>query len=407
MEKSHLLLASVFFALYVASGVAPVAQSAAPAAQAVPPIVLRAPGPTPEGRVPQCTTIASTTGLPDADCTKANAPRLPNEKGGTGETGPYEVVPGFFKPTLFPQGYTWSRVGGIFAESPDRIYVYVSGILPVESSPPWGALLRYFNLSNQGIIGANTRREFVLTVFDRSGKQIEAWRHVDKYHGQGSVPHRVRVSPYDPQKHVWLIDEGNPPFDQIVKYTRDGKEVMRIAGKAATSDIAFLPNGDFLAIQRTTTDEPFIRYSKDGKELGRMGPKGATSDAHCADVDKQGNIYVGEMAGGRVQVFDATGKSIDIWPNIRVPNYCALDQNQNLWVFDTDSSQFLKYDRNGKLLTNWGTFGYYPGRFIMVNQFDVDREGNLYTAEPLGWRPQMLRPKPNAKKDELIGPLHP
>ena len=40
-----------------------------------------------------------------------------------------------------------------------------------------------------------------------------------------------------------------------------------------------------------------------------------------------------------------------------------------------------------------------------VNQFDVDADGNLYVAEPTNWRPQMFRPKKNAKKEELIGPL--
>ena len=381
--------------------------SAAQPGDAPPPIVLKLPGPTPAGRNPECTAMSAGRDQEDPNCTKANSPRLTNEKGGTGETGPYEVVPGFFKPTLFPQGYTWSRVGGIFAESPDRIYVYISGIVPVQSAPPWGALLRYFGLSNQGLVSPETRREFILTVFDGTGKQIEAWRNVDKYHnGQGSTPHRVRVSPYDPEKHVWIIDEGRPPYDQIIKYTHDGKEVMRIAGKAATSDIAFLPNGDFLAIQRTDTEEPFIRYSKDGQELGRMGPKGATKDAHCAGFDKKGNIYVGEMGGGRVQVFDPTGKSIDIWPNLRIPNFCAMDQNDNFWVFDSEAIRFLKYDLNGKLLSSWGTLGYYPGRFTHVNQFDVDPQGNLYVAEPFGWRPQLLRPKPNAKKEDLIAPLH-
>ena len=382
----------VVFSGVVASGVA-IAQD------------LKLPPPVPADRVPECTNIGGFRGVSDSDCTKANAPSQPGEKGGTGETGPYEVVPDHFKP-VFPEGYRWGRVGGIFAESPDRVYIYASGIVKNESTPAWGGVLRYFSMVTGGLMPSDLRREFIMTVYDRTGKMIDVWKQVDKYHnGAGSVPHRVRVSPYDPEKHVWIIDEGSPPYDQIIKYTRDGKEVMRVVGKAATADIAFLPNGDFYAIQRTTTDEPIIKYSKDGKELARLGPKGSTKDAHCLAFDKAGNIYIGEMGQGRVQVFDPTGKPKDIWPNIRITNYCGMDPDDHLWVFDSDSMQFLKYDTNGKLLANWGTFGHYPGRFLNVNQFDVDSEGNLYVAEPTNWRPQFFRPKKNADPNELIKAL--
>ncbi len=365
---------------------------------------LKLPPPIPGDRNPECTSIGNFKGVTDPDCLKANAPSMPGEKGGTGETGPYEVVPDFFKP-VFPDGYRWGRVGGIFADT-DRVYVYASGIVKKDTNPPWGGLLRYFNLDAGGFMPTDIKREYVLTVFDKSGKFIETWKQADKYHDTAkSVPHRVRISPYDPEKHVWIIDEGQPPYDQIIKYTHDGKEVMRVAGKASTADIAFLPDGTFYALQRTTTDEPIIKYSADGKELDRIGPKGSTKDAHCIAFDKGGNIYIGEMGQGRVQKFDPEGKPLEIWPNIRITNYCGMDKDYNLWVFDSDSMQFLKYDQHGKLLAHWGTFGYYPGRFMNVNQFDVDADGNLYVAEPTNWRPQMFRPKKNAKKEELIGPL--
>jgi hypothetical protein len=60
----------------------------------------------------------------------ANAPRSPGEKGGTNETGPYEVIPDFFHPQ-FPEGWTWGQVSGVFAETPNRIYVTTRGMLPV------------------------------------------------------------------------------------------------------------------------------------------------------------------------------------------------------------------------------------------------------------------------------------
>ncbi len=385
----------------IASGLAFAAGEGTPVHN-VPPVAIKMPPPPALSRVPDCTNIGSFRGVDDNDCLKANAPSQVGEKGGTGETGPYAVEPNHFKPK-FPEGYKWGRVGGIFAETPDRVYIYASGIVKNESTPAWGGVLRYFSMVDGGLMPADMRREFVMTVWNRQGEMIEVWKQVDKYHNApGSIPHRVRVSPYDPEKHVWIIDEGKPPYDQIIKYTRDGKEVMRIAGADATADIAFLPNGDIYAVQRTTTGEPIIRYNKDGKEIGRLGPKGSTKDAHCIAFDKAGNIYIGEMGGGQVQVFDPTGKPKDIWPNIRITNYCGMTLDDKLWVFDSDSMKFLKYDLNGKLLTSWGTFGHYPGRFLNVNQFDVDSEGNLYVAEPTNWRPQFFRPKKNADPAQII-----
>jgi streptogramin lyase len=389
----------------IAMAGAALAASEGPAILATPAVDIKQPPPMTVDRVPECTNIGSFRGVPDPTCTKANAPSQIGEKGGTNETGPYEVVPDFFKPN-FPEGYKWARVGGIFAQD-DKIYIYASGLAKNDSTPAWGGLMRYFSMVAGGLMPADIRRDHILTVWDRkTGKHLDTWKQADQYHNKaGSVPHRVRVDPNDPQKHVWIIDEGSGPFDQIIKYTADGKEVMRIQGKASTADIAFKPNGEIWALERTTTDEPIIRYDAKGKEIGRLGPKGSTKDAHCIAFDRGGNFYIGEMLNGRVQKFDPEGKPIEIWPNIRITNYCAMDTEDHLWVFDSDSMKFLKYDTNGKLLTSWGTFGYYPGRFLNVNQFDIDKDGNLLVAEPTNWRPQFFRPKKNANPDDLIKAL--
>ena len=44
----------------------------------------------------------------------------------------------------------------------------------------------------------------------------------------------------------------------------------------------------------------------------------------------------------------------------------------------------------------WGTHGTEPGLFWAVHQFSSDSEGNLYTAEVFGGRPQKFRPRPGA-----------
>ena len=55
------------------------------------------------------------------------------EKGGGDETGPYEVVPNWPQP-LHPD-WTWGRTPGVWAESPNKVYVLQSAELPKLDNP--------------------------------------------------------------------------------------------------------------------------------------------------------------------------------------------------------------------------------------------------------------------------------
>src|SRR5688572_9189979 len=53
------------------------------------------------------------------------------EKGGSHETGPYDVVRNWPQP-LHPD-WTWGRTGGVWAETPDRVYIVQTGEIPVKT----------------------------------------------------------------------------------------------------------------------------------------------------------------------------------------------------------------------------------------------------------------------------------
>lgn len=344
-----------------------------------------------------------------------NHPLTTAAKGGTSETGPYEVVPDFFKPP-FPEGWTWGPVAGILAESPNRIYVYQRGILPVPklASDLYGLPLRNATSSNDrnSELGKALRREYVLTVYDADGKLIEHWKHLDALHGpgapdaaRGSLAHRLRMDPSDPQKHLWLVDEG---LDQILKVTREGKVVMTVTGCSGAQDIAFMPNGDFWCLEWRTGRVK--KFSKDGKELaswGKTGPgPGELAGQHSITIDRQGRIYIAEPTNHRIQVFDQNGKTLDIWPNIRHPSNISIDAQDRLWVCDLNTNSIYAFDLNGRLVNSgWGRVGTYPGRMYGPSQFWVDTAGNLFLAEVFGGRPQKFKPKKGADPKQLMGML--
>ena len=74
-----------------------------------------------------------------------SAPALLQQKGGEEETGPYQVVSNWPQP-FARQGYIQGSQGGVFAESPNRIFMANRGELKLPEKLPnnfngaWGSL---------------------------------------------------------------------------------------------------------------------------------------------------------------------------------------------------------------------------------------------------------------------------
>jgi sugar lactone lactonase YvrE len=328
------------------------------------------------------------------------------QKGGEDETGPYEVVPNWPQP-LHNDGWTWGSTAAVWAESPDRVFVFQRGELEELKDP-----LASGGLPKRAATSGKPRWEHCLLVFDRSGKLVESWtQHDDKF----VRPHRVAISPYDSEKNVWLVDDG---AHQVFKFTNDGKKLLMMLGEKGKpgndqyhfnrpTDIAFLPNGDFYVTDGYNNTR-VVKYSKDGKYLSEWGKPGKGPGEFnlvhgiSIDADKQ-RIYVSDRSNSRIQIFDLNGKYIEEWNNIRSPYYLALSKDGQLIVSDGVTQKILKYDLNGNLLYGWGTFGPFPGGIWGVHQVSVDSEGNLYVAEVFNGRVQKFRPKPGADRAKLAG----
>ncbi len=75
--------------------------------------------------------------------TESNFAAVPGEVGGWDLTGPYDVVPDWPKPmSQLPghENWTWGSMEGVFAESPNRVFVLQRGELPLMKRPQQIAL---------------------------------------------------------------------------------------------------------------------------------------------------------------------------------------------------------------------------------------------------------------------------
>lgn len=336
------------------------------------------------------------------------------------DTGPYDVVTNWPQP--LHSDWTWGRTGGIFAESPDRIYIVQNGELPTlprrsnaDGTPARSAVA----------LEKEHRVEHRILVVDRNGKLISSWeQHNDLF----VWPHSVKINPYDPERHVWIIDgKSGLSAEQVFKFTRDGKLVMRlgehkVVGNDRThfggpTDIAFLPNGEFLVADGYKNGR-VVRFSKDGKYISEFGKKGTGpgefAQVHAIAIDGKGRIFVSDRGNRRIQVFDPSGKYLYQFAGVR-SNTLLISKDQTLWASNSDDNvhcgsttsvrcdEVVKFSLDGKILDRWGTHGAEPGQMWGVHQFSADSDGNLYVAEVYGGRSQKFTPKKGADPARLVG----
>ena len=334
-----------------------------------------------------------------------------SQKGGEEETGPYTVVENWLQPFARP-GYVQGAQSGVFAETPDRIFLLNRGELKLPDKLPSNFNGAWGSIGEATAAKAEIRN--CIVVVDGNGRMRESWAHHDRLFAGGRCPHHIRISPYDPARHVWVVDDRR---QQIFKFSNDGSRLVMALGEAGVAgsddkhfdlptDIAWLPDGTFF-VSDGYRNSRVVKFDKDGRYLMAWGEKGRGRGQfnlpHAIETDKNRRVYVADRSNERIQIFDEHGKYLDEWPNIRHANYIMITADQHLWAADGVTDKFLQYDLNGKLLSSWGTHGIFPGAVWGVHQFSVDSEGNLYAAEAWGGRTQKFRPAPGADRSKLIG----
>lgn len=394
--------------------------------------------------VPLALASCNSSTAPAAQAPAASAPAVVLEKGGQEEFGPYEPVENWQKP-LPPlpgdkePGWTWGSVGGTFAESPDRIWVAMRGELPLPPTAkpwtPWGMLDPSMGNSTGNPDGINAvceptnkrgwerRMRHVIHVLDRNGNMIQHWnQHDELFEGPcARGPHKIKMSPYDPEKHVWVFDD---QLHLIHKFTYDGKLVMtlgtrgqkgRDAGKLfdRPTDIDWLPDGTFF-VSDGYGGKRVAKFDKDGTFITDWGSAPADpanpgpnewNTVHSIAVSADRRVFVVDRGHRRIQVFDENGKFLDMWKTgVRsLPYAHIITKDGFLWISDGGTNRVVKYDLNGNYLYGWGAPGGQPGQFRGPHQLTVDQEGNAYFAEVFNGRVQKFRPKAGADPAKVIG----
>jgi hypothetical protein len=395
---------------------------------------------------------------------------VPGSLGSEDLTGAYEVVRNWPQDVSSLPGnekWTYGAGEGVFAESPNRIYMLFRGELP-KMPPPKAVLLPQVGPSlsfpvagfwrdattaslpgtggtdndmsewltawegrapDLGIkgppyrqLGVDAKWENCVVVVDGNGKIIETWKQWDKLFRR---PHSIYISPYDPEKNVWIVDDN---MQAIYRFTHDGGKLLQTIGTPGVAGadgthfnrptyIDWLPDGTFFVADGYSGTR-VAKFDKNGKFLmdwGKLGgpPRGPIdtrpgyfSNVHGVAVDPATrHVFVNDRNNHRIQVFDENGKYLYEWKIDADPSSLHLlyiGSGKTIWTYDRTTNKMVEWDLQGHLLYSWGSMGDFPGGLWGVHGMSVDQDGNLYVAEVDAGRVQKFHPKAGSNSEFLV-----
>lgn len=344
-----------------------------------------------------------------------------NARGTIGES-PYEVVR-YWADVFQEDGFAFGGNSGVWAESEDRIIIAQRGEthLPYPLPDDFAGFAGDVGINVLTDTNRRTWQNCLYTV-DAEGTPIEIWDHLD-YLCEGSDgpgPHRIRISPYDPESRIWLVNE---TFHQIYVIANDGSEVLATYGEKGVSgndethfgrpqDVAFMPDGRILVADGLDNHRVIV-FDNDMNYLGEFGGEGdgpgQFNTIHALGVGPDGRVFVLDRSGGEVNLFRATDDPavFEFERSIGSPLTLPLDiiVNENdFWITDLGPLRFVNFDFEGNLKYTWLVPRPLPDGYIEVHTFTIDPAGNLIGGDNQYGRSQKWVPKPDADPELLIEP---
>ncbi len=338
---------------------------------------------------------------------------------------PYEYTTATWIQPFGGEGISWGGNAGVHAQSSDRIFFLQRGQTELpDPIPP-----DYTNFP--GSMGWNVLRgrgrvwQNCIYVVNSEGELLEVWDHWDHLFigSNGPGPHRLRMSPYDPENRLWLIEES---AHIIYVFSNDGEQLLMTLGEKNVpgndethydqpQDVAFLPDGKFLIADGLGNKRIVVRNA-DGSYRSEFGEEGTEphqyGSVHSIAVGPDDRLYVLDRNNRNVKVYQQTAardsaeypayEYVTTWGGLDTPLDISVGET-HAWVTDNDPPKIVQFNLDdGSRNYTWLLPTEGQDYWIEMHSFSADEEGNLYGADNQTGRPQKMVPLPNANPEHVV-----
>lgn len=219
----------------------------------------------------------------------------------------------------------------------------------------------------------------------------------------------------DAEDNVWITATHGAT---VMKLSPEGELLLTIGESGRRGDwdeaagqrllwepvmVAFGSNGDVYIAQGhgnespndTGSDDPannigasrILHLDKSGRFInqwyGNEAGPGKFNSAHGLAVDPtNGDVWIGDREDYRIVVYSGAGEFRKTLQMRNLPCALNFDSHGQPWMASGQDGQFLKLDRNGKVLGAIGNgMGIGPGQFIEASYWVMDKDDNLYAGD--------------------------
>lgn len=189
--------------------------------------------------------------------------------------------------------------------------------------------------------------------------------------------------------------EGFPNFARdpvVVEYDVDPSWPNRpdsVAPFGWVAGIAIDSQGQVWVFNRG--EDPVQVYTADG-EFVRTWGRGDFSDPHQIRIGPDGNVWVSDFGLQVVQKYTPEGELLltlgvrgergDDDTHFNMPTDVAVTPAGDIFVTDGyGNRRIVHFDKDGRFVKAWGTYGTGPGQFVLPHAIVVDAKGLLYVAD--------------------------
>lgn len=351
-------------------------------------------------------------------------PALSQDRGPVGPS-PYEYSTETWMQPFTEEGFSWGGNAGVYAQSADRIFFLQRGETELPNPIPpdytnFPGSMGWNVLRGRGRIWRNC-----IYVINSEGDVLEVWDHWDHlFTGtQGPGPHRLRMSPYDPENRLWLIEETG---HVIYVFSNDGDQLLMTLGEKNISgndsvhynqpqDVAFLPDGKILIADGLGNKRVVVRNA-DGSYHSEFGEEGTEphqfGSVHSLALGPDDRLYVLDRNNRNVKVFQQTAardsaefpvyEYVTTWGGLDTPLDISVNESF-AWVTDNDPPKIVQFNlEDGARNYTWLLPAEGHDYWIEMHSFSADEAGNLYGTDNQTGRPQKMTPLPDANPEHVV-----